>query len=92
MGEKGYECLRCGWKKKASIITIKTAPQNEAEPVYVMSGLDDAIKVARLCPTCGHSEAYRNITVAIGEHSGVKSDRSVERFKCAKCGYTWIEK
>jgi DNA-directed RNA polymerase subunit M/transcription elongation factor TFIIS len=90
MGDNGYECPRCGWQKIAMVIAMKTGPDNEAEPVYVMSGLDDAIKVQRICPSCGHGEAYRNITVAIGEHAGVKSDRSVERFKCAKCGHTWV--
>jgi DNA-directed RNA polymerase subunit M/transcription elongation factor TFIIS len=89
-GEKGYDCPRCGWIKRADIIEVKTSHEGEAEPVYVMSGLDNAIKVVRPCPMCGHPDAYRNITVAIGEHAGVKSDRSVERFKCEKCGHTWM--
>ena len=72
------------------IITVKTGPQSEAEPVYVMSGVDSAIKVNRRCPECGNNEAFHNITVSLGEHAGVNTDRSVERFKCVKCGHTWV--
>ena len=89
-GGRGYECPRCGWEKPTDVIEMKTGPENDVEPVYVMSGLDDAIKVTRTCPSCRNLEAYRNITVALGEHAGVKSDRSIERFKCGKCGHTWI--
>jgi DNA-directed RNA polymerase subunit M/transcription elongation factor TFIIS len=87
----GFECPRCGWKKRADIIKVKTGPENEPEPVYVMSGTGDAIKVQRTCPRCGNSEAYRTITVAIGEHAGVNTDRSVRKFRCTECGNTWIE-
>jgi DNA-directed RNA polymerase subunit M/transcription elongation factor TFIIS len=87
----GYECPRCGWEKKARVIEIKTGPTTEAEPVYVMSGTENANKVTRTCPNCGYNEAYHNITVALGEHAGVNTDRSVERFRCVKCGHSWIE-
>jgi DNA-directed RNA polymerase subunit M/transcription elongation factor TFIIS len=86
----GYMCPRCGWEKKAALIQIKTGPETEAEPVYVMSGVESAIQVNRRCPMCGYNKAYHNITVAIGEHAGVNTDRSVERFKCVKCGHTWM--
>ena len=87
----GYECPRCGWEKRAMVIEVKTGPETEAEPVYVMSGVDSAIIVNRKCPECGNNEAYHNITVALGEHAGVNTDRSVERFRCTKCGHSWIE-
>ncbi len=86
----GFECPRCGWTKRADIIKVKSGPENEPEPVYVMSGTETAIVVRRTCPRCGNAEAYRTITVAIGEHAGVNTDRSVQRFKCTKCGHTWI--
>ncbi|MCJ7732679.1 hypothetical protein MUP51_10225 [Candidatus Bathyarchaeota archaeon] len=87
----GYECPRCGWEKRAMVIEVRTGPESEAEPVYVMSGVESANKVNRRCPQCGFDEAYRNITVALGEHAGVNTDRSVERFRCVKCGHSWLE-
>ena len=78
-------------RKKQRLIEVKTGPETEAEPVYVMSGTDTAKTVSRRCPMCGHNEAYHNITVALGEHAGVNTDRSVERFRCVKCGHSWIE-
>lgn len=90
MGLKGYECPRCGWEKRAAVIEMKSGPENEAEPVYVMSGTDSAIVVQRVCPGCGNMEAYKTITVALGEHAGVATDRSVEKYRCAKCGHTWV--
>jgi predicted RNA-binding Zn-ribbon protein involved in translation (DUF1610 family) len=86
----GFECPRCGWTKRADVIKVKTGPQNEPEPVYVISGTENAIVVQRTCPKCGNAEAYRTITVAIGEHAGVNTDRSVQRYKCTECGHTWI--
>ncbi|MCW4050927.1 MAG: hypothetical protein NWE89_14455 [Candidatus Bathyarchaeota archaeon] len=87
---KGYECPRCGWIKIADVIEVKTGPETEAEPVYVMSGTEGATVVQRNCPSCGHTEAYRNITVALGEHAGVSNDRSVEKYRCTKCGHSWV--
>ena len=86
----GYECPRCGWIKTEDVIEVKTGPEHEAEPVYEMSGVDNAITVERTCPECSNREAYRNINVSLGEHAGVNNDRSVERFKCTKCGHTWV--
>ena len=73
------------------VIEVRTGPESEAEPVYVMSGVESANKVNRRCPQCGFDEAYHNITVALGEHAGVNTDRSVERFRCVKCGHSWLE-
>ncbi len=87
---RGYECLRCGYELRPDVIEYRTGSDEEPEPVYVMTGGDDAVKVKQICPRCGFNEAYRQITVAIGEHAGVKSDRSVEKFRCAECGHTWV--
>lgn len=86
----GYECPRCGWTKLAGLIEVKTGPESEPEPVYVMSGTEGAIVVDRTCPRCGNREAYHTITVALGEHAGVNTDRSVERFRCTECGHIWV--
>jgi DNA-directed RNA polymerase subunit M/transcription elongation factor TFIIS len=72
------------------MIEVKTAPEHKAEPVYVMSGVDSAIIVERACPECKNRKAYRSINVSLGEHAGVNTDRSVEKFKCTKCGHQWV--
>lgn len=86
----GYECPRCGLVRHEDMIEVKTAPEHKAEPVYVMSGVDSAIIVERACPECKNRKAYRSINVSLGEHAGVNTDRSVEKFKCTKCGHQWV--
>ena len=87
---RGFECPRCGFEVHPDVIEIRIGSEEEPEPVYVMSGLDDTMKVNQICPRCNHHLAYRQITVVIGEHAGVKTDRSVEKFRCADCGHTWV--
>ncbi len=87
----GYECPRCGWTKKVEMILVKAGGDTEVEPVYVMSGVENAIRVNRRCPMCGNNEAFHNIMVSLGEHAGVNNDRSVDRYKCTRCGHTWVE-
>jgi DNA-directed RNA polymerase subunit M/transcription elongation factor TFIIS len=86
----GYECPRCGLVRHEDMIEVKTAPEHKAEPVYVMSGVDSAIIVERACPECKNRKAYRSVNVSLGEHAGVNTDRSVEKFKCVKCGHQWV--
>ena len=86
----GYECPRCGLVRHEDMIEVKTAPEHKAEPVYVMSGVDSAIIVERACPECKNRKAYRSVNVSLGEHAGVNTDRSVEKFKCTKCGHQWV--
>ena len=62
----GYECPRCGWIRREEVIEVKTGPEHEAEPVYVMSGIESAIIVERACSECGNREAYRNVNVSLG--------------------------
>jgi len=91
LSSSGYECPRCGWIKAEDVIEVSTGSEKKAEPVYVMSGVDSAIIVERSCPECGNREAYRSVNVSLGEHAGVNTDRSVEKFKCVKCGHNWVE-
>jgi len=86
----GYECPRCGLVRHEDMIEVKTAPEHKAEPVYVMSGVNSAIIVERACPECKNRKAYRSVNVSLGEHAGVNTDRSVEKFKCTKCGHQWV--
>jgi len=87
---KGYGCPKCGFEVNPGVETVTREDEPKAEPVYVVKSDEESIKVSQICPQCGHSEAYHQVRVALGEHAGVNSDRYVERFKCVACGYTWV--
>jgi len=89
---QGYKCTKCGHEVKIDVIEYRTGTESTAEPVYVVKKEDvEAIKVAQICPKCGSNEAFRQVTVSLGEHAGVKNDRYVEKFKCSACGHTWVK-
>ena len=88
---KGYCCQKCGYIVNPGIIEVAREEEPKAEPVYVVKSEEDSVKVNQICPQCGHSEAYHQVRVALGEHAGVNSDRYVERFKCTSCGHTWVK-
>jgi predicted RNA-binding Zn-ribbon protein involved in translation (DUF1610 family) len=87
---KGYRCQKCGFELNPGIMEVTREDEPKAEPVYVVRGEDESVKVNQICPKCGHSEAYHQVRVALGEHAGVNSDRYVERFKCTSCGHVWV--
>ncbi|MBD3171818.1 hypothetical protein GF326_05045 [Candidatus Bathyarchaeota archaeon] len=89
----GLVCPKCGFSKlnDMDIISISRPDEAEPEPIYSGGKKEDSLKVQRTCPKCGHPEAYQTITVSIGEHAGVKNDRSIRRYKCTKCFHVWIE-
>jgi rubredoxin len=87
---KGYRCQKCGFELNPGVMEVTREDEPKAEPVYVVRGEDESVKVNQICPKCGHSEAYHQVRVALGEHAGVNSDRYVERFKCTSCGHVWV--
>ena len=88
---KGYRCQKCGNEVNPGVEEVTREEEPKAEPVYVVRGEDESVKVSQICPQCGHSEAYHQVRVALGEHAGVNSDRYVERFKCVSCGHVWVK-
>jgi len=88
---RGYRCSKCGFEVNPGIVEITREDEPKAEPVYVVRNDEESVKVNQICPQCGHSEAYHQVRVALGEHAGVNSDRYVERFKCTSCGYMWVK-
>jgi len=88
---RGYRCSKCGFEVNPGIVEITREDEPKAEPVYVVRSDEESVKVNQICPQCGHSEAYHQVRVALGEHAGVNSDRYVERFKCTSCGYMWVK-
>ncbi|MBC8498878.1 hypothetical protein ISS40_01965 [Candidatus Bathyarchaeota archaeon] len=88
---EGLICSKCGHVAETDVIEVKRNGKGAVEPVYVVDNSDrDALLVNQTCPSCGHAEAYRTVLTTQGEHAGVKQDRSVERYRCAECGHTWI--
>jgi hypothetical protein len=89
----GYMCIKCGHKKAPNldIINIRRPKASKAEPVYTGVGKENTLVVTRTCPECNNLEAYQSITVNIGEHAGVNTDRSIIRYKCTNCYHIWIE-
>ena len=85
------KCPKCGHVAEADVIQMKRNGKEVVDPVYVVGrpGKND-LPVNQTCPSCGHTEAYRTVLTTQGEHAGVKQDRSVERYRCAECGHTWI--
>jgi hypothetical protein len=88
----GYLCPKCGFQKKVNldVISIRRL-EKRPEPIYSSGGKENSIIVQRACPECKTPEAYQTITVAIGEHAGVNTDRSIIRYKCTECFHVWIE-
>ncbi len=89
---KGLLCPRCGREVHQDVIEVRRSERPTAEPVYVVENTGEgSLRVMQRCPNCGHNEAYRKVITTMGEHAGVKQDRAVERFTCAKCHHTWIK-
>lgn len=88
----GLICPRCGREVPQDVIEVRRSDRPPAEPVYVVENVGEgSLRVMQRCPKCGHSEAYRKVITTLGEHAGVKQDRAVERFTCAKCHHTWVK-
>lgn len=85
-------CPKCGNKVQTDIVEVRRPRRVPPEPVYVVGDFGDEVpKVSQICPQCGNNHAYHLIFSTQGEHAGVKQDRTVERFRCTKCLYTWTK-
>ena len=88
----GYVCPNCGYEKDPNLDIINVRRTNDKpEPIYSGGRKENSLVIQRACPKCNNSEAYQTITVTIGEHAGVNTDRSIIRYKCTKCFHVWIE-
>jgi len=89
----GYVCPKCGHEIKSDFDTINVhrPKEKKPDPIYRGGGKEDSLIVQRACPKCSNPDAYKTITVTIGEHAGVNTDRSIIRYKCTQCFHVWIE-
>lgn len=89
---EGSKCPKCkkliSAKPKVESVTVKK--KKESGAIYIVErGKDQHAKVSVTCPGCGGNEVFRWFSSISGEHAGVKQERTVEHFKCAKCRHTW---
>ncbi len=87
----GFVCTRCGHTVKADIVEVKSISQSPVSIDVVTETKAEPTKIDNPCPKCGNLEAFRELSVSSGEHAGVRQERSVERFTCAKCGHSWTQ-
>ena len=86
----GFACSRCGFTIQTDIVETRNLEHQKTSAIDVIDGSEaEPLKVSVACPKCGNLEAFRNTSFFSGEHAGVRQERSIERFKCVKCGYTW---
>ena len=89
---EGLVCSKCGFQVKTEIVDVV-----KIEPRQSSAGVVDVLdptkleyrKVAEECPKCGNKEAFHSLGLVSGEHAGVRQERSMQRFTCTKCGYSW---
>lgn len=88
----GLQCTKCGNTVLAENVEVKTIEQEDIVPIEVVDESKvERAKVIETCPKCGNPEALRMISFVSGDHAGVRQERSMERFTCAKCGHSWTK-
>ena len=88
----GFQCTKCGYIILSESVEVKTIEQHVPSPIAVIGESEaEQAKVHETCPMCGNPEAFRSISFVSGEHAGVRQERSMERFKCTKCGHIWTK-
>jgi DNA-directed RNA polymerase subunit M/transcription elongation factor TFIIS len=90
---EGLSCPKCGKLVRLKpVIKENNAKKPSQDAIYVVDGPEDNyVKAIRLCPNCGNGEAFHWSSTAIGEHAGVRQERTIEHFRCTKCMHTWVE-
>jgi DNA-directed RNA polymerase subunit M/transcription elongation factor TFIIS len=92
---KGLLCPRCGRlvPSETKIKTVRRSTENKkSSSIYVVEeDKERGARVAQLCPKCGHKEAFHWVSGIYGEHAGVRRERTVEHFRCAKCSHSWTK-
>lgn len=90
--KEGYVCPRCGISKfaKPEVRMIKEK-ETDKSSIYVSGeSTTDHSKISRRCPSCGNKEAFYWFSDVAGEHAGIRQERTVQHFKCTKCGHSWV--
>ncbi|MGB9622548.1 MAG: hypothetical protein ACPL07_01765 [Candidatus Bathyarchaeia archaeon] len=88
---EGLVCPRCGKRLSTPKMLEKKKNDENDKIVSLIVETAEGLEVNRLCPNCGHNEAYRMLSASSGEHAGVKQERSIEIYRCSKCAHVWTE-
>ncbi len=89
----GFLCPRCGNRVRSGAEEpVQPTREHDSGSVYVVDGSGQGeMRVSRSCPQCGNGEAFHWFSGVAGEHAGVRSERTVEHFRCSKCGFVWTK-
>jgi len=92
---KGLLCPRCGRLLPSETQAKRALESPESKrnsSIYIVEEDKERLaKVVQSCPKCGHKEAFHWISSISGEHAGVRRERTVEHFRCAKCSHSWTK-
>lgn len=90
---EGLQCPKCKTvtrtEPKAEVKAEKT--KGPAAIYVVDKTRAEHTKIARTCPKCGNDEAFHWFSTISGEHAGIRRERTMEHFRCAKCLHSWTE-
>jgi DNA-directed RNA polymerase subunit M/transcription elongation factor TFIIS len=87
---KGLWCPKCK-KHIPSKPTVKTRNvKKNSQAIYVVGKpKHDYARSSQVCPKCGNEETFHWYSTISGEHAGIRRERTIEHFKCAKCSHSW---
>lgn len=92
--KEGLFCPKCHKRVrgKAELQREEKKREHDSDGIYISDkSTDDYSKIARTCPQCGNEIVFHWLSDALGEHAGVRQERTVEHFRCTKCTYSWTE-
>ena len=88
----GFECQKCGKMIQANAKTRLKGRKivEHSKSIHVIDhSQDETIEVSQMCLHCGNEKAWHWFTRVSGEHAGIRTERTIEHFKCTKCSFTW---
>ncbi|MGO9644479.1 MAG: hypothetical protein ACLPY5_07000 [Candidatus Bathyarchaeia archaeon] len=90
---KGFSCTKCGNLVSTEIVGVQRIKPSESSVDVVDESKkeEEYAKVTETCPQCGNPKAFHSLGLISGEHADVRQERSMERFTCTKCSYSWTK-
>ena len=71
-------------------VEARTVEKRGSAAIFVADKSEDSrAKVSQTCPECGNDKAFHWFSRISGEHAGIRRERTIEHFKCAKCFHSW---
>ena len=92
--KEGLLCPKCQnmVRAKSELQLEKRKQEKGSDGIYVSAGSAESYsKISRVCPQCGNKVVFHWFSDVLGEHAGVRQERTVEHFRCNKCAFSWTE-